>query len=452
MPLPPKVVTFPLFAWELLQGRPLDLNVNLDDWLPLARLGTLLFWCVLLLAGYWGGLQWGGPIAGWLATVALAIEPILLGHATLATTDLAFTACLVLLVVAFKATRGGTWRQRILVPGVFCGLTLLAKASGLVFIPICVAVVEAEHLWSKRRDQNVTPWKHSFNDLIQIGLGGLLLVFLICPKAFRAFKFQVLHNVRGHGFIYLLGEVSPSGFWYYFPAALAIKMSLASLVFLVLCCLRPRYLLNGPLLAALALLLLCPLYRVQIGVRFVLPVVALAIIGLAIAMARWLAECQSPFAKRFAWTGVTLGLLWTAIQSISVWPEGLCYTNELFGGTAHGYLALSDSNYDWGQGLPELARWQKQKGYPALDVWYFGSDRRLTQLPIRPVDCSHTATLEELQQMHQGRLLAVSTSLLYGSDGFGSPAVEILRRLTPDARTTTFLIYDFSKPHEICGR
>jgi hypothetical protein len=446
MPLPSEICTFPLFVCEMLQRRPIDLQGDFDHWLPIARSGTLLFWGVLLLAGFWCGLQWGGLAAGWLATAALAVEPILLGHASLATTDLAFTACLALLVATFKAGRNGTWRRRILVPAVVSGLTLLAKASGLVFIPVCLLALEGERLWNEWRSGSAISWKRSFSDLVQIGLGGLLLVFLICPRALRAFNYQIVHNVRGHGFIYLLGEISPSGFWYYFPAAFAIKVSLVLLLFLALCLLRPRHLVNGPFLAALGLLLLSPCYRVQVGVRFVLPVVALTIVGLSIAMARWQAEWKSPFTQKLAWSAVALGLLWTAIQSINVWPDGLCYTNELFGGTPRGYLALSDSNYDWGQGLPELARWQTQMGYPPLDIWYFGTDSLLAQLPIRAVDCGPSTTFEELEQNHRGRLLAVSTSFIYGGAGFGSPAVDILRRLTPVGRTTTFFIYDFSKP------
>src|SRR5262249_1879314 len=80
--------------------------------------------------------------------------------------------------------------------------------------------------------------------------------------------------------------------------------------------------------------------------------------------------------------GVGGGLVWTAGGAVVVWPHGLCYTNELWGGTANGYRRLSDSNYDWGQGLPELAAWQRRSGVTALDVWYFGTDPALGRLPL----------------------------------------------------------------------
>jgi hypothetical protein len=38
-------------------------------------------------------------------------------------------------------------------------------------------------------------------------------------------------------------------------------------------------------------------------------------------------------------------------------PHYLAYFNELSGGPSKGYLHLSDSNVDWGQDLPSLAKW-----------------------------------------------------------------------------------------------
>ena len=69
--------------------------------------------------------------------------------------------------------------------------------------------------------------------------------------------------------------------------------------------------------------------------------------------------------------------------AVAVWPHGLCYANELWGGSRNSYRLVSDSNYDWGQGLPELAQWGRQHHVAALDVWYFGSDPRLAALTRR---------------------------------------------------------------------
>src|SRR5262249_15612141 len=121
-----------------------------------------------------------------------------------------------------------------------------------------------------------------------------------------------------------------------------------------------------------------------------------------------------------------------------------------------GYWCLSDSNYDWGQGLKELAAWRQRHNLDSVDVWYFGTDPTLRtpgfhylplhQLPIRePQDVASRA---------QGRYLAVSTTLRFGSYGMTKQdadpvtalqrAAEILRSCQPVDRTTTFFIYDFT--------
>ncbi|MEW9365994.1 hypothetical protein, partial [Klebsiella pneumoniae] len=74
---------------------------------------------------------------------------------------------------------------------------------------------------------------------------------------------------------------------------------------------------------------------------------------------------------------VLLALLawsWTLWSAIEIWPNHLCYVNEAWGGSASGYQFVSDGNYDWGQGLKELARWQKEREVPVIDLWYFGKD------------------------------------------------------------------------------
>lgn len=117
-----------------------------------------------------------------------------------------------------------------------------------------------------------------------------------------------------------------------------------------------------------------------------------------------------------------------------------------------GYLRLSDSNHDWGQGLPELAAWQRRRGNPLLAVWYFGKDPRIRTLPVRRKLLQHVraGTAEDLAAIVGPSYLAVSTTYLYGAPG--NPALErlvgFLRRQRPAARTTTFLIYDFRRPPE----
>jgi hypothetical protein len=510
MPLPVDLDTLPLYLWERWQGTPLDPTDDLSRLLPWARTGTLVFWWLLLMYGRLAGRQLAGPWGGRLAVALLACEPCLLAHASLATTDIAITACLLALVYHFRTGREAGWGRRVGWPAFWFAAAVLAKASGLVFGPLCLLVVEVERLYARAKaaatptDQ---PWRFTLMGLVsafrlllrdgcQILTLGLVLTFLYCGcdwrvepsfvswaqqlpdgPARRAMVWfaehlrifsnageglvrQIKHNVRGHG-TYLLGKVADRAIWYYFPVALSIKLSLPLLLLPVaLAILRPRSLYNWACLAAVVLLAFSLTCRVQIGIRLVLPLVALAAVGLGAAAAHAIHKGPSTLLSRaHALTLlVTAGLLWTAAAAVRVWPEGLCYTNELWGGTEKGYLVLSDSNYDWGQGLKELERWRQQHADADLDIWYFGTDPALHQLPMRELPF-HLLVLDspaDAQARVRGHYLAVSTTILYGSVSTtlapGSPlarscghTLALLRSRRPVDRTATFLIYDFTE-------
>jgi hypothetical protein len=259
---------------------------------------------------------------------------------------------------------------------------------------------------------------------------------------------QISHNLRGHDGAFLLGYAAPRSIWYYFPVAISMKLTIGFLALpLLLALVRPQSLTNWACVAAGVLFAYSLKCNVQIGVRLMLPLVALAVVGLAAALARaWQASQASQ--RQMLRIAAVLGIAWSTFASIQVWPNGLCYTNELWGGTETGYLCLSDSNYDWGQGLRELEEWREHQGSDTrLAVWYFGTDPLLATLPVDYLPLHKVArSIDDIPQVAQGRYLAASTTLLYGSYLQSSPQTEIidfLRRCRPVARTQTFLIYDF---------
>jgi hypothetical protein len=493
MPLPPQVQTLPLHLWERWRGENFDPGRDLDRLLPVARLGTLPFWWLLLLYGWLAGRQMAGVWGGRLAVAFLACEPNLLAHASLATTDIAVTACLVALFYHFHAGRAGPWRQRVLVPAFWFALAVLAKASGLVFGIIGMGMIELEHQWAKvpvTQDERsrflpaakVLLGKPFRRDLFQVCSLGLLAVFCFCgteglpspsfiawgrqlpegpvrttvvwiaehlcifSNAGVALVRQVRHNVQGHG-VFLLEQVARRAIWYYFPLALSIKSPLPLLalpVLLALLC--RRALCNWACLAAFALLLFTFVCRVQTGVRLVLPLMSLAVIGIAAALVVGRQQLQ-PSRWRYVMTACSVcSGAWLIWASLSVWPHGLCYTNELWGGTENGYRCLSDSNYDWGQGLHELAQWQKDHQVRDLYVFYYGTDTRLSRMPMHPLTVAALKLgNDDLPIPAQGHTLAVGTSIVYGSVSEMFPDLKALakalRGIEPVDRTTTFFIY-----------
>jgi hypothetical protein len=492
MPLPLDLDTLPLFVWERWHGVLLDIEgADQHRFLPWARAGTLLFWWLLLFYAKRAGESLAGAWGGRLAVALLAVEPVFLAHASLATTDVAVAACLLALTYHFAAGRAAGWVRGVGLPALWFGVALSCKASALALGPLCLVAVEVEQRMRKGC-WHTEPGVRRFRwTVAQVLAGGLIIVFLYCgtdgkplpsfvawarqlpdgpgatatvwlaehlcvfSNAGEAMVRQVAHNVRGHG-VYLLGHADPRSLWYYFPVALSMKLSVPLLALpLALGVLRPRSLLNWACLAAAGLLVYSLNCRVQIGVRFMLPLAALAAVGLpaaVVATVRGLA----PGWRRWAVGALAAGgLAWTAADTAFCWPDALRYTNLLWGGTERGYLCLSDSNYDWGQGLGELARWRCEQGLGELDVWYFGADAAvagpgfhyvpLHQLPLHHVsDCRRWMT---------GRYLAVGVTLLYGSYGeTKDPAAPTsqaslaayLRACRPVGRTTTFFIYDLA--------
>jgi hypothetical protein len=507
MPLPMDVATFPLYVWERWHGLRLDLiDADLAKALPWARAGTLVFWWLLLVYGRLAGRQLAGPWGGRLAVALLACEPSMLAHACLATKDIAVSACLLALVYHFRTERESPWGRRIGLPALWYGVAILAKASGLVFGPLCMLAVEIERLvrergfrlwpptlageeaaqrgrfraWLADCRNQLRPFRR---DLVRIMALGLLVVFIYCgsdwqtestfiawAKSLPEGQFgremlwvaehlrifsnageglvkQVTHNIRGHG-AYLLGQTDPRALWYYYPVVLTIKLSLVVVLApIVLVIIRPRALANWACVAAAALTLFSLTCRVQLGIRLMLPLAALGIVGLAAAIVQTLRTSQWIWGRRVVAAGAVVGVLASVAADARAWPDNIRYINDLWGGTANGYRLVSDANYDWGQGLKELRQWQKRQGLDKVDLWYFGADPSGNKPPFHPI-ALHSLPIERpsdvLGQL-QGHILAASTTLVYGNPISESHrhAAEFLRTTEPTARTRTFLIYDF---------
>jgi hypothetical protein len=499
MPLPYDLATLPLYLVERWRGVPFDAMADFEHLLPVARAAMLVFWWVLLAYGRAGGRQIGGPWGGRLAVAWLACEPNFLAHASLAATDIPVTACLLALLYHFRTGRESTWPRRVGLPAAWFAAALLSKASGLTLGPLCLLAVELERLWRGGAFAASAPspgwrarWRQGLDglrpfcrDVAQITAGGLVLAFLYCGSDWRqepsfvawahslpdgttgramvwvaehlrifrnageALVRQVVHNIHGHG-VYLLGRTDRRSLWYYFPVLLTIKLSLPLLVaFPVLAAIRPRALANWACVAAGTLLLASVTFRVQIGIRLVLPLVALAVVGVAAGAAE-ACRAQAPgWRKRLVGAGAAAAVICTAWTSVLVWPNALSYVNELWGGTATGYLRVSESNYDWGQGLKELARWQRQHRPVPVDVWYYGTDPALARLPLRLVPL-HGLPIQgprDVIARVQGHYLAVSTTLLYGltvTESHGRAQAFLLTQ-RPVGRTMTFFIFDFTQ-------
>jgi hypothetical protein len=264
-----------------------------------------------------------------------------------------------------------------------------------------------------------------------------------------AFARQIKHNLQGHG-VYLLGETAPRSIWYYYPVAMAIKLPLPLLLAPIgIFFLKPRASINQWTLATAALMLFSLNCHVQIGIRLVLPILVFLSIGTAVAFARAIGTTSVSW-KRQLFIGCTFACLTlTSFSTVSAWPNGLSYVNEAWGGNKNAHRLLSDSNCDWGQGLPELAEWARCERIDQICVWYFGTDPRINCPPFvhLPVHREAIFDVRELRERLNGRKFAVSKTLLFGgykSDPRQRELLNWLRSRSPVAQTATFLVFDLS--------
>lgn len=497
-PLPMDVQYGPIYLWEKARGQDFDVN-NWDDFhtiLPYARAMNLVFWGLLLLYGMLVARVYGGPWAGRFAVPLIATEPSLLGHASLATTDIAISALILVFIFHYVRGRdGGRWRRWVL-PGLLFGLALTAKVSALTFVPLLMIALEVprwyaagvfarpaaggriRHVW-----RGVRPF---VGDLIKVFLIGSAFLWGYCgtdwkpqqsfvkeadklpddhpwksemtywsrtlrvfPNAGEALAYQIKHNIRGHASV-LNGVFFRRALWYYYPVALTIKLTVIVLGLLaVLLVTRPRALATPVGLMALVLLLFSLNTRVQIGIRIVFPLVVLLLLTLAVGLAR----------ATEAWQGRVRGGLLILLAGaccyppLSAWPDGLRYGNELWGGTETVYEHLGESNYDWGQGLIDLEKWRVARGLPEPKVWYYGKDPVVAMNPDRRLQLEWTTfrleSPEDTWKYVEGQVVAVGVGYLYGNRTI-SPhqihAVEFFLARKPIGKTRTFFVYDFRQP------
>jgi hypothetical protein len=498
MPLPIDLQMLPVYLMQRRGGSFYDPTTQVAHFLPWARATTLIFWVTLLYYSWRSARSIAGPWSGLLAAALMASQPVLLGHAGLATTDIAVTSCLVALAYRFRVARDCFWRLRVGVPSLWFAAAALSKASALFFAPLILLGIEIERLFDSTRAAPASMTRSSsisrlgrelapfYRDLKQISATGIALVFIYCgcdwmpepsfvawaqhlpaaslrgrimvwlaehlrvfSNAGEAIVRQVRHNLRGVGpdCTYLMGQLGRA-FWYYYPVALSIKLSLGLLIlFATILVVAPRAMRNWPIAAAIPLFILSLLSRLQIGVRLMFPLVAFVIIGTSVAATlsiRWAAAHRR--TANLIRAEAIAAIVWAALAAIAVWPNGICYTNEAWGGTPTGYLYLSDSNYDWGQGLPELSRWVHRNAAGQINVWYFGLDPVIASPPFIQQRIEADGANIPVESL-RGRYLAVGTTMLYGrvySRSSSQAAIrDFLRRCRPSSRTTTFLIYDF---------
>lgn len=317
---------------------------------------------VLLAAVVW---RWAGQVggrgAGLLALAVAVLDPTLLAHGRLATTDAGVVALgTAALYVTWRLTRIPSWSRALWMGGLL-GLTMLAKVSGPLWLAAAGVMVLAAAI--RRRGERRTRF-------ILQGLSGAVLALLVWWAAYGlswgrvpGLAIPVPAPAHWAGSLYLTGYSSPvfafgergaGRWWWYYPLCFLIKNPLPLLIGLgisvVVLFYRPRnrrhllLFVFFPLLYALAAVV----QGMNIGYRHILPIHPFFYLGIGVTLGqpaiRW---------RKRAWVRGALILLgvWYAAGTLRLFPHEIAYFNELVGGPEQGYRYLVDSNLDWGQSV-----------------------------------------------------------------------------------------------------
>lgn len=310
--------------------------------LVLARAGNLVFFILGSVAVWLWAHRELGSKGALIATLLFTVQPMVAGHAGLATHDMAATAGVAWSLLTFVRWLDAPSLRRAALFGVAFGLAVLCKFSCLGYVPAaCLAVFVIRAIREQVAWRPVLP---------SFGVALVTTLLIICSgyafhaEAFLAAIRKLLAiDAAGH-FGFLFGSVRTDGWWWYFPAAVALKSTIASLVLALFA--RRRGL--EAIGAVVAILLVAMPSHLNIGVRHVLPLYApLAVAGAAGALA---------FKRQ--WIAIAL-LAWHTGASTIAGRDAFPYFNEAAG--RHPERLLLDSNLDWGQDALRLKRVLREK-------------------------------------------------------------------------------------------
>lgn len=387
-----------------------------EHYLCLARAGTLPFLVLLLLATWlWARRLFESQAAALLAVAFLASVPPILGHAALATLDIAAAATALLALYTLENwLTSGRWEEAVLF-GFTSGIAVATKFSAVPFIGLSLVVLgllqslnswritwgtHEHHPWrvaSVRaagvivaalaalvpllamyapRSPDVSGVEVRFDWAVNYllsrdGFDHLLGNWLAHSHAWLPRELTDLfngviavkaHNDAGH-YSYLLGERSIDGWWYFYFVTLAVKTPLpllaggpVGLAWLARNGWRER---NGwalaPAVLVVSILAFASLFsRINIGIRHVLILYPFLALGAAYVARRawgWLAARRDVRRRRALVALLGALVLWQLSTLWRAYPDYLPYFNET---VSEPRNVLVDSDLDWGQDLKRL--------------------------------------------------------------------------------------------------
>ncbi|HWR13709.1 MAG TPA: glycosyltransferase family 39 protein [Terriglobales bacterium] len=419
-----------------LGGKDFLFKNDADAMLLRARMAVATFTLLLALFVFLAGREMFGTVAGFVALGLLVFNPNQVAHGAFVTTDTALTCFLFASVYTFYryVKRPSIWR--LVLVGLVAGVALSAKHTGVLVFPILLVLAICDYFLSRKGSASETE-ERRLGVLYYVGaLAIVAVVALAILWAFYGFRYAArpaglqlnppsaqyiaqlsrpneakvlttmarfhllpesylygLADVRMTGDFYrsfVLGKTYPHGVWFYFPAAIVIKSTLAFLILVAIAIWaiasrkltrwREILFLTVPVVLYLAVAMSSPM---NIGVRHILPIYAF--LGVLIGGA---AVTLVKLHRRWAYVFAAL-ILFQVVTSLRAFPDSyISYVNEAWGGQKNAWWLLSDSNSDWAHQLKATKRYLDARGIKQCWFVYFAEgviDTSYYGIPCKPL-------------------------------------------------------------------
>lgn len=409
---------------------------------PVVGLALLLAWIV-----YRWATDAFGDLAGLVALGLAAFSPNLIAHGHLVTMDVGVACFSTLFLWRLSRWAAEPTRTNVAWAGAALGLALATKFSAALLVPagLVLATVGTEAPPARRALRGA------------LAFGAMLAVAAAVVWASYGFPFDPSFYVDGARQVnqdhatqdryYLFGAFSEDGFWHYFFAAFAVKTPVVTSVLILLAAVSlRRYPARRAFDEAALVFGVVAWFGVtsalanDLGVRYVLPAYPLLFV-FASRFAAWLSPGPGVRTGVRAAVAGAVALFYVG-SAVATYPNHLGFFNVAVGGPSRGHHYLDDSNLDWGQDLPRLARWQRERGVGRVRLLYPWSGRPehygIDHVRMEPRDWYGAP--------RPGTYVVATVWLIRGLDEAetrGTPT-DWLERYEPIDRVgTSFFVYEF---------
>ncbi|MEK7543783.1 MAG: glycosyltransferase family 39 protein [Patescibacteria group bacterium] len=371
-----------------------------------ARLVTIALGVFLILAVYQVGVKALGGTGGLVAAILIAFDPSLLAHSHYITGDVPLTLFIFLAVIAWQKFLIKPDRTRFILVGLSVGYAFATKMTAVPYVGIAFLAI----VWWQRS-------RRGWQWYIARGSGfvGSVIIALVFVWAAYFFTFDVvikdredpnrvsvrmLVYAKAHrlpalestiiflsqqslplgtyaatikntvlragkpSIVFFDGVIFDRSRWYFLIVNVLRKTPIPFVILVGMGLLshKKQRFVRSMVACGAGMVLFASFTGMAPLIRYVLP----AIPFLAL-VAAWGARGRKKLL-------VTILLLWYIAGTVLAYPHFISYANEVVGSRDRRYEVLADSNLDWGQALPDLARYVANRNLGKMRFSYFGRD------------------------------------------------------------------------------